>query len=64
MWMAKMKEGLPRGVDYKQLKHIRLVGILLVVYVRETLLPRISDVYVGYVSTGIMGMLGSEYSIF
>jgi len=60
MWMSKMKAGLPRGVTYKQLRHIRLVGILLVVYVRETLLPQISDCSVGWVSTGIMGMLGNK----
>ena len=53
-----MRAGLPRGVSYTQLKHVRLVGILLVVFVRESLMPRVTDVSVGYVSTGIMGMLG------
>ena len=57
-----MKAGLPKGVSYKLLKHIRLVGILLVVYVRESIMSRISDVSTGSVSTGILGMLGEEIS--
>ena len=59
MWMEKMKAGLPKGVSYTLLKHIRLVGILLVIYVRESMISRISDVHIGSVSTGIMGMLGN-----
>lgn len=60
MWMEKMKAGLPKGVSYKLLKHIRLVGILLVVYVRESIMSRVSDVSTGSVSTGILGMLGNK----
>lgn len=56
--MEKMKAGLPKGVNYRQLRHIRLVGIMLTVYVRESLVPLVSDVHVGCISTGIMGMLG------
>ena len=58
MWLEKMEEGLPKGISYKLLKHVRLVGIMLAVYVRETLQEAVSDVHVGTVSTGIMGMLG------
>ena len=58
-----MRAGLPKGVSYRQLKHVRLVGILLVVYVRESMAERVTDVTTGMVSTGIMGMLG-EFSEF
>ena len=62
MWLEKVENGLPKGVKYHKLHHVRLVGIMLVVHVRETLLPNITDVGVGYVSTGIMGMLGMSRS--
>ncbi len=46
-------------MDYFQVKLIRLVGMMLVVFIQEKLVNRIYDVEASQVGTGIMGMLVS-----
>lgn len=59
-WLTIMEKGLhPKG-QYKKVKSIRLVGILLMVFIEDKHLSFVKDVYAESVATGIMGLMGNK----
>ncbi|XP_057305735.1 inositol polyphosphate 5-phosphatase OCRL-like [Hydractinia symbiolongicarpus] len=59
-WMKAIENGLPKNTDYFKLKHVRLVGMMLVVYVQTKHKMQVSDVESETYGTGIMGMMGNK----
>ena len=57
-WEEISKASLFPHIKYKQLKTIRMLGILLIVFVKEPLLPHISNVEAQSVGTGLGKVLG------
>ncbi|OQR74707.1 type II inositol 1 [Tropilaelaps mercedesae] len=59
-WLASVRRSLhPRG-SYRELKTVRLVGMMLSVFVDEKHAPYIANVDAASVGTGILGMLGNK----
>ena len=58
---------LHRGAQYEEVKSVRLVGMMLLVYARRDLLPHISQVRSGQVGTGregkIVGLTGNKGAV-
>lgn len=46
-----------KNIKFKMVSSIKLVGILLIVYAKDKLLPKITDVRQNYYATGIAGVL-------
>lgn len=59
-WLEAVKAGLNSSVSYKLVKLIRLVGIMLIVFIKEELYEHVRNVAAVYVGTGIMGKLGNK----
>lgn len=55
-----VRAGLHPGAKYKKVKLIRLVGIMLIVFVREELVRSLHNVIGEYVGTGILGRMVSK----
>jgi len=59
-WMKAVAGGLHPGAEYSLVRHVRLVGMLLLVYCRKELQEHVTNVAVDTVGTGIMGKLGNK----
>lgn len=59
-WLKISEKGLPHKAKYTKVKTIRLVGILLVVFVKNEHLHYVSKVDAETVATGIMGLMGNK----
>ncbi|XP_068125127.1 type II inositol 1,4,5-trisphosphate 5-phosphatase isoform X2 [Hyperolius riggenbachi] len=59
-WFKAVSEGLHPGAKYAKIKLIRLVGIMLLLYVKNELAVHISEVEAETVGTGIMGRMGNK----
>ncbi|XP_062818573.1 type II inositol 1,4,5-trisphosphate 5-phosphatase isoform X1 [Anolis carolinensis] len=59
-WFRAVTESLHPGAKYAKIKLVRLVGILLLLYVRTELAANISEVEAETVGTGIMGRMGNK----
>ncbi|XP_044142990.1 type II inositol 1,4,5-trisphosphate 5-phosphatase isoform X2 [Bufo gargarizans] len=59
-WFKAVSEGLHPGAKYAKIKLIRLVGIMLLLYVRKDLAGHVSEVEAETVGTGIMGRMGNK----
>ncbi|XP_069080080.1 type II inositol 1,4,5-trisphosphate 5-phosphatase isoform X3 [Pleurodeles waltl] len=59
-WFKAVTESLHPNANYAKIKLIRLVGIMLLFYVRKELAEHISDVEAESVGTGIMGRMGNK----
>ncbi|XP_066430889.1 type II inositol 1,4,5-trisphosphate 5-phosphatase isoform X2 [Eleutherodactylus coqui] len=59
-WFKAVSEGLHPGAKYAKIKLIRLVGIMLLLYVKKDLARHVSEVEAETVGTGIMGRMGNK----
>jgi len=59
-WMKAVAAGLHPDANYTLVRHIRLVGMLLIIYAKSELTDYVSNVSVDTVGTGIMGKLGNK----
>jgi len=62
-WRAAVAAGLHKGAEYTQVRLVRLVGMMLVVYVRKELRPIVRNVTASSVGTGIMGRVGNKGAV-
>jgi len=58
--MKAVKDSLHPLTTYTLVRHVRLVGMLLIIYSRTEVAQQISNVSVDTVGTGIMGKLGNK----
>ncbi|XP_026964837.1 type II inositol 1,4,5-trisphosphate 5-phosphatase isoform X3 [Sagmatias obliquidens] len=59
-WFKAVSEGLHPDAKYAKVKLIRLVGIMLLLYVKQEHAAYISEVEAETVGTGIMGRMGNK----
>ncbi|XP_078372511.1 inositol polyphosphate 5-phosphatase OCRL-like isoform X3 [Oculina patagonica] len=59
-WLKMAEQGLHPKAQYTKVKTIRLVGILLMVFVKNKYLPYVTEVDAETVATGIMGLMGNK----
>ncbi|ERE85636.1 type II inositol-1,4,5-trisphosphate 5-phosphatase-like protein [Cricetulus griseus] len=59
-WFKAVSESLHPGAKYAKVKLIRLVGIMLLLYVKQEHAAHISEVEAETVGTGIMGRMGNK----
>ncbi|NXX49216.1 I5P2 phosphatase, partial [Tricholaema leucomelas] len=59
-WFKAVTDSLHPDAKYAKVKLVRLVGIMLLLYVRADLALNISEVEVETVGTGIMGRMGNK----
>ncbi|KAM8976707.1 type II inositol 1,4,5-trisphosphate 5-phosphatase [Pelodytes ibericus] len=59
-WFKAVSDGLHPGAQYAKIKLIRLVGIMLLLYVKKELAKHVSQVEAETVGTGIMGRMGNK----
>ncbi|KAM9367164.1 type II inositol 1,4,5-trisphosphate 5-phosphatase-like [Phaethornis superciliosus] len=59
-WLRAVTDNLHPDAKYEKVKHVRLVGIMLLLYVREDLVMNISEVEAQTVGTGILGRMGNK----
>ncbi|XP_053397394.1 inositol polyphosphate 5-phosphatase OCRL-like [Mercenaria mercenaria] len=59
-WQDAVHKYLHPKARYQKVKSIRLVGVLLIVYIKEIHAEHVKLIDTDYVPTGIMGMLGNK----
>uniref|UniRef100_F6ZGS2 phosphoinositide 5-phosphatase n=1 Tax=Xenopus tropicalis TaxID=8364 RepID=F6ZGS2_XENTR len=59
-WFKAVSDGLHPEAKYAKIKLIRLVGIMLLLYVKKELAVHVSEVEAETVGTGIMGRMGNK----
>jgi len=59
-WAKAVTLGLHPGAKYKEIERIRLVGMMLLVFVKQSLVSFIHDVHAQSVGTGLMGTMGNK----
>lgn len=62
-WMKAVSEGLHPDAKYALVKLVRLVGIMLLFYVKKEHAEHISEVETDTVGTGIMGRMGNKGAV-
>ncbi|XP_064804714.1 type II inositol 1,4,5-trisphosphate 5-phosphatase-like isoform X2 [Oncorhynchus masou masou] len=62
-WMKAVSEGLHPDAKYTLVKRVRLVGIMLLFYVRNEHVKHISEMEAETVGTGIMGRMGNKGAV-
>uniref|UniRef100_A0A8B9R876 phosphoinositide 5-phosphatase n=1 Tax=Astyanax mexicanus TaxID=7994 RepID=A0A8B9R876_ASTMX len=62
-WMKAVSEGLHPDAKYALVKLVRLVGIMLLFYVKKEHAEHISEVETETVGTGIMGRMGNKGAV-
>ncbi|XP_037117609.1 inositol polyphosphate 5-phosphatase OCRL isoform X1 [Syngnathus acus] len=60
LWVEAVERGLHPKAQYKRVRIIRLVGMMLVVYVNKIHKKHVTEVAAEHVGTGIMGKMGNK----
>lgn len=59
-WLNAVRKSLPSKALYKKVNLIRLVGMMLIVYIKEKYAHKVHFIDSDYVATGIMGVMGNK----
>ncbi|KAI2802080.1 hypothetical protein BLOT_010272 [Blomia tropicalis] len=59
-WLELCKRSLHTGKKYTMLRHHRLIGMMIIVFVSDDILPHIKNVDTAHVGTGILGKMGNK----
>ncbi|KAG8451489.1 hypothetical protein GDO86_003626 [Hymenochirus boettgeri] len=59
-WFKAVSNSLHPGAKYAKIKLVRLVGIMLLLYIKKELAIHVSEVEAETVGTGIMGRMGNK----
>lgn len=59
-WRTAVELGLHKGGTYTRIKLVRLIGMMLVVYIKKNLRQYVQDVFAEAVGTGVLGRMVSR----
>lgn len=62
-WLRAVALGLHPGARYRLAKLVRLVGMMLVLFVEESLSAHVQEVEAHWVGTGILGKMGNKGAV-
>lgn len=62
-WLRAVALGLHSGARYRLVKLVRLVGMMLVLFVEESLSAHVQEVEAHWVGTGILGKMGNKGAV-
>lgn len=62
-WITKIRNGLNTAASYKMVKLVKLVGIMMIIFIKEELYYLVSNVAAETIGTGIANKLGNKGAV-